>query len=431
MRDILRSHSRGPRKLLHRLGLRKPLQEFNLDVSTAELLSVESAFTYADLYTMLGKGKMVVWLTPHAAVMPVDGRWIDPWMLLDRSCHIRFDVDGKKIDALARSTRHLFEICDVLILLLAASVVRSVIIDKWNPLQGLLINAPTLEYMMKQCQSLKVLKLHSLVLDETHCRVLGTYSRPDLEIVLDNCKLTNAGTNALAEALGRNQGPTELHYCEIDNSVIANGLRGSSRLKSLRNFGVGNREVLAIASALKENKGLVELELENDKFFSGEAWDAICDSLKTHPTLQLLGLQPYRRLQIGVAPAVLKFRMQALVNMLKVNTSIQTILWDSRYSEKKIFFGTFIPHLETNWLRPRLLAIQKMRPIEYRAKILGRALLAVRTDPNHFWMLLSGNPEVALSSSTGTCTTSRNLSTLASVGISANAVAVVAVAAAN
>jgi hypothetical protein len=176
MRDILRSHSRGPRKLLHRLGLRKPLQEFNLDVSTAELLSVESAFTYADLYTMLGKGKMVVWLTPHAAVMPVDGRWIDPWMLLDRSCHIRFDVDGKKIDALARSTRHLFEICDVLILLLAASVVRSVIIDKWNPLQGLLINAPTLEYMMKQCQSLKVLKLHSLVLDEIHCRVLMSRS---------------------------------------------------------------------------------------------------------------------------------------------------------------------------------------------------------------------------------------------------------------
>jgi hypothetical protein len=56
----------------------------------------------------------------------------------------------------------------------------------------------------------------------------------------------------------------------------------------------------------------------------------------------------------------------------------------------------------TNRLRPRLLAIQKTRPITYRAKVLGRALLAVRTDPNRFWMLLSGNPEVAFPSTTAT-----------------------------
>jgi hypothetical protein len=53
-------------------------------------------------------------------------------------------------------------------------------------------------------------------------------------------------------------------------------------------------------------------------------------------------------------------------------------------------------------LRPRLLAIQKIRSIAYRAKVLGRALLSVRTDPNRFWMLLSGNPEVAFSPTTAT-----------------------------
>jgi hypothetical protein len=128
---------------------------------------------------------------------------------------------------------------------------------------------------------------------------------------------------------------------------------------------------------------------------------------------------------------VLKFRMQALVNMLKVNKSIQTIHWDCHYSEDKIFLESVIPYLDANWLRPRLLTIQKMRPIGYRAKILGRALLAVRADPNQFWMLLSGNPEAALSSTTGTSTPSTNLSTLASVGVSANAAAVVAIANAN
>jgi hypothetical protein len=40
------------------------LRELNLDVSTEEFLSAERAFTYADLYAMIGNGDTVVWLTP-------------------------------------------------------------------------------------------------------------------------------------------------------------------------------------------------------------------------------------------------------------------------------------------------------------------------------------------------------------------------------
>jgi hypothetical protein len=62
--------------------------------------------------------------------------------------------------------------------------------------------------------------------------------------------------------LGRNQRPTELDWCDIDNSVLADGLRGNSRLKRLtpppasRPDG-GKREALAIARTLKENKALL------------------------------------------------------------------------------------------------------------------------------------------------------------------------------
>jgi hypothetical protein len=95
-------------------------------------------------------------------------------------------------------------------------------------------------------------------------------------------------------------------------------------------------------------------------------------------------------------PAGLKSRIQALVDMLKVNTSLHTINGVPRlYSEHEVFLESVIPYLETNRLRPRVRAIQKSRPIAYRAKVLGRALLVVRTDPNRFWMLLSGNAEVA------------------------------------
>ncbi len=46
--------------------------------------------------------------------------------------------------------------------------------------------------------------------------MLGTYSRPDLEINIDSCKFMSAGTIALAEALACNQGPTSLTWYNND-----------------------------------------------------------------------------------------------------------------------------------------------------------------------------------------------------------------------
>jgi hypothetical protein len=122
---------------------------------------------------------------------------------------------------------------------------------------------------------------------------------------------------ALAEVLGRNQGPTKLDCCDIDSFVLADRLRGNSSLKTVnlrvlgqtlwqRSLGAmrarpglivviwtmffsrmgcaetvawrlkslrprisyddenSNRAVIAIASALKENKGLVDLDLMPD-----------------------------------------------------------------------------------------------------------------------------------------------------------------------
>jgi hypothetical protein len=105
----------------------------------------------------------------------------------------------------------------------------------------------------------------------------------------------------------------------------------NTRLKSLREFcisstyEVANREILAIASALRDNKGLVDLAISPDTAMGDESWGAICDFLKTlkHPTLQVLDLETI--LSDGVAPAVLNLRIQvlvqALVDMLKVNMS--------------------------------------------------------------------------------------------------------------
>jgi hypothetical protein len=373
------------------------IKELNLDVSTEEFLGAESAFTYADLYAMIGDGKMLAWLTPHTSVVCTDGRAENAWRQLHmpklRFC---FNADGNEISALARSPEHLLEICDVVLRLLSASVVYSVKLNRGNRRRDAeLMNSLALAYLMEKCQSLTYLSLNDIELDENHCRALGDHSRTGLDIEIIACALSHTGSRAFGELLGRNQGPTKLHYCDINNFLLADGLRGNGRLKSLmqsfsEDYEVCNREIIAIASAMRENKGLVELTLRCSDFITMNVWHELCDSLKMHPTLEVLDLVT----RGGQPPVVVISRMQVLVDMMKVNTSIHTMYVDSHYSEHEMYRESVTPYLETNRCRPRLLAIQRTRPMAYRAKVLGRALPASRTDANSFWMLLSGNAEV-------------------------------------
>jgi hypothetical protein len=177
------------------------LQEINLNVSTEEFLSAERAFTFADLYATLGNSDTLAWLTPHAAVVrdEDEGEAVTVWADLAEACGLDFSADGIEIVAMALSPEHLLEICDVVLRLLAVSVVHSIRLANWSP-PDLLINHPTLAlaYLMDQCRSLTFLSLKDLKMDENHCRVLGAYSRLDLEIVLEDCGISDAGASILA-----------------------------------------------------------------------------------------------------------------------------------------------------------------------------------------------------------------------------------------
>jgi hypothetical protein len=137
-RDIVESRDH------HEVFGRHPelLQELNLDVSTQELLSAERAFTYADLYAMLGNEDTALWLTTQGAVLWLTVVWLTPRAFivlasrrgdkcsfyLQDDYRLRFHVDGKYIHALAHSSEAYSEIADVVLRLLAASVVYSVIL---------------------------------------------------------------------------------------------------------------------------------------------------------------------------------------------------------------------------------------------------------------------------------------------------------------
>jgi hypothetical protein len=410
------------------------LRELNLDVFTDDFVSAERGFKYADLYAMMGNGDVIAWLTPHAAIVGADGGGMHYWRQQEELCHLSFTVDGNTIFAVARSCVALSKICDVVFRLLAASVVHSVLLGKWNSNNGALFNAASLAYLMEHCQGLKALTLKRLEMDEDHCRVLGAYSRPYLEVVLEDCAMTRAGATALAEVLGRNQGPTKLDSCRIDTFLIAYGLRGNSRLKHLISLFSSyiedrSREILAIADALREKKGLVEWHLRCDGLLvmNDETWDAICDYLKTRPTLEVLDLSMIYH-DTATTPATTTSWVQVLLGMMEGNMSIHTMHLRRRYSEHELFRRSVVPCLVANRLRPRVRATQKTLLIRYRAKVLGRALLAVHTNANSFWMLLSGNAEVVFPSTTAT-TTAASLPTPAMAAASSNTAAAIPVTA--
>jgi hypothetical protein len=114
--------------------------------------------------------------------------------------------------------------------------------------------------------------------------------------------------------------------------------------------------------------------------------------------------------------------------MMKVNTSIHTLhLLDFRYSKDELYRESIAPYLATNRHRSHVRAIQKTRSIAYRTKVLGQALFAARTDPNRFWMLLSGNAEIAFPSTTATTTPAANLPTPSNAAAATSNTAAIAI----
>jgi hypothetical protein len=148
------------------------------------------------------------------------------------------------------------QIYDAVFRVLAVSVVHSAILHKWYCFDNAVINAPSLAYLLEHCQSLKALTLRNLEMDEDHGRVLGAYSRPDLDIEMIYCVITVAGASVLVEVHGRNQGPTKLDNCDIDTLLLADGKHLISQFSG--NIEDRNRQLLAMVDSIRENRGLVE-----------------------------------------------------------------------------------------------------------------------------------------------------------------------------
>jgi hypothetical protein len=300
------------------------------------------------------------------------------------------------------ATRTAVATCNFLVRLLAISEQRDVYLQGSNralsPIDG-----PALSHFFEHGrENLRAVTLRDMIFNEEHTRVLAAPPQHKLQLALRDCRFSDgeASKNALLQWLKSGRGPTELYRCVIDSNVVAETLRGNSRLGRLllcqeKASTARAPELSLIFRALAEDRGLTEF----DAFWysiGDENWNLLCQSLQKHPTMTSLGLactgpkRPTDKTELSEAQKT--SRTRALADMLQTNTMLHTIRLFSGEYDERIYTESIEPRLETNLYRPRVLAIKKEaddRP--FRQKVLGRALNCVKSNPNLVWMFLSGN----------------------------------------
>jgi hypothetical protein len=287
--------------------------------------------------------------------------------------------------------------CDFLVRLLATSDKRDVCIAGRCNAVPLPLSGAALSLFLQESRScLRKVTLYDMALTEDQCRALATMSRLDVELVMFFCSLVDDAAGAFVECLHSDKGPIKLNGCEIDNQILASALTGKSRVTRLELVPVNDTEHGMNFRALANNRGLLNLFLQFNSI-SDENWTILCESLKAHPTLTSLNLSYTRpRIPTGGRIAVTDDdqktrRTRVVAEMVQHNTVLHRIPLSGHERDEQIYTESIRPHLETNLYRPRVLAVKKTIARPFREKVLGRALYAVKSNPNLVWMFLSEN----------------------------------------
>jgi hypothetical protein len=188
----------------------------------------------------------------------------------------------------ARSHRAFMEICDVVLRLLAASVVHSAILKTTGLAAWMNASFGVSDGALP---SLKCLTLEKLSMDESHCRawhLFETRSRDRAETL----SITGAGASAGGGPgrKGTDEAISVKLTCAYSRMGYAEIVVWKIEQLLSQNFDVGNREFVRCRRP-RRKEGLVSLHLLHGFTMGDRTWDAVCNSLKKHPTLQLLNIR--------------------------------------------------------------------------------------------------------------------------------------------
>jgi hypothetical protein len=212
------------------------------------------------------------------------------------------------------------------------------------------VSGTALAFLLQERRgNVKCVSFKHCILNEEHIRALSNESRPYMKVTLDSCELEDSVDcrNAFIECLQNNRGPTKLSRCDIDHRVLANTLRGNTRLTSIHllrgQFGqdVDHTGQAELFRALAGNMGLVEVKMLGCSI-SNENLAVLCESLQGHTTLTSLDLVITCPLDPTGTRGYMSMeqkrdRTHMVADMMRANTILQTINFREDEREEQIY----------------------------------------------------------------------------------------------
>jgi hypothetical protein len=246
-----------------------------------------------------------------------------------------------------------------------------------------------------ECLYLSCVNLES----EVSCRAVAT---ADVRcLTFGECELEDGGA-ALVESVRQGRGPKELCFdCDPFDSperlvTFVNALCGNTNLERLELPLIEDRQIThALVAALRENKGLVHLEV-CFRWFNKSDWTDLLESISLHASLCSLHLILQHSLHISLEKPL--EATKAVADMLTVNERIEVMSFDDDTFDKDNWDAFVVPKLECNKYRKRFPSIQTIEEASTRAAVLARALAKFASQPHLVLMLLNQNHDILISS---------------------------------
>jgi hypothetical protein len=285
------------------------------------------------------------------------------------------------------------------------------------------ISGPTIQELLEQCPDLELLAFLDATLDENQCRALSAASPSrttgKLDIRFHDCRVLHEGSTAALADLFRNNNNNnnnneggQVHY-HLDHfqtedwRILAQSLRGSTGVKTIvQPAGRLNERMLeqpefrVLAEALGDNQGLVKFA-PIAQHINDENWTVLCQSLRSHLTLETLDLSSTfldDDSNATMSGATKTHRCTCIVNLLRSNTVLRSIHLTREERDETIWSESILPTLQTRTYQPLVMEIKAVADEPRRSKLFGRALDSVKTKPYLLYLFLIGNADIIVAS---------------------------------
>jgi hypothetical protein len=286
---------------------------------------------------------------------------------------------------------------------------------------GLFPSGPVLSQFLRGNPSLRVLGFSGVHFKEEHCYALVTLQRTDLEVMLSGCSLQpRDARDSFIEWFQHYQIVTKILSCQMERSLLSALISGNNSVKSLCianqtcEFGkdgsmvfrsdLAEEDMRSLAQALPGNLGIEDLSFTIYRDEGYSPLSLIFNSMSMHPRIKCLSIiQNIRCLYVIdsiiqnehcnlISAASKSTVMKAILQMLHLNTVVQTITLPDAFSDEAVYKNSILPRLEMNrsCFEVQRQAVKRADP-SIRPQLLGRALHMVRYNPNLVFRFLSEN----------------------------------------